>query len=140
MAAGCLSYTVRLGRTGQLETGRQCSAWAGQNAELTVSTTALAGKCSHPHLLVLPDHLHSPSVLQKHTEEKAGGFRKGQLLDPEHSDETNNNKKIMNTHSGWGDIKDEVSLLRPCDTGRGLYKVGVSRRDWKRLLCSHRLP
>jgi hypothetical protein len=74
MATGCVSYTVRQGG----------SAWAGQNAAsarnagaLTISATALGSKSSHPTCFVLPDHLlHSPSVLQKDSEEKEGGFRK----------------------------------------------------------------
>lgn len=46
---------------------------------------------------------------------------------------------IMNTHSGWGDMRGEGHLAYSC-LAKGLWEGRSSRKKQKLLLCSHRLP
>lgn len=104
IATGCVSYTVRQG--GSAEPGQDTNAGA-----LTVSATALGSKSSHPTCFVLPITSSTvPQCFKKTRRKRRVGLE-------------NNicwilniwmklTKKIMNTQSGWGNIRVEVILLR----------------------------
>lgn len=101
---------------GQLETGRQWEAWAGRNAasarNADINLSNSSGQQVLPPRLLAPPQPPPPVpwCFKKTQRKRRAGLE-------------NNicwilniwmklTKKIMNTHSGWGDIRVEVILLR----------------------------